>query len=107
MAIGSRDEARPLQLVERGEAVAVLVLVDVEDVRARRPGRDGQVGPRLGPPPVLDLLVAGGGVQEAVLGNGPLPARLGREHMPAGVGVAVRGVLARRAARLTGHLPSR
>ena len=37
---GVPDEARALQLVERGEAVAVLVLVDVEDIRARLAGRD-------------------------------------------------------------------
>ena len=80
MAIGSRTRPAPLELVERGEAVAVLVLVDVEDVRARRPGRDAEVESRLGPPPLLDLLVVGGRVEEAVLASraASRPARRGR-----------------------------
>ena len=85
------DQALALGLVPRREAVAPLaVVVHVHHVRAGRPGGHRDVALRAAGPPLVDLPVVGGRVQEAVLSGGLLAALLAREHRPAVLGVGVR-----------------
>jgi hypothetical protein len=85
---------------QRGEPVARRTAgIDVEHVRSRSAGGDGQVPIDVLAEPGGDLLLVGGGVQVAVAGGGDLLAGPAGEHRPAAgrafQGMAQRGVVHR------------
>jgi hypothetical protein len=61
----SGEQALPQEPPVSGEAAALLTaLVDVQDVRSRQTGCDGEIGRRLAFAPLLDLRrVSGGGMK--------------------------------------------
>src|SRR6266536_3578198 len=90
---GARDQPGPLQPLECPEAVARLaVLVNVENVRPRRAGRDAHVPVLVTAPPARDALRLGARVLEAVRpGQRHLLAGDQREHWPSRARVRLRG----------------
>ena len=92
---GAGQQPGPLEPVERTEAVAVRLDVDVEHVGAGGAGGDGHVVVRLARPPAADSLLIGGGVLEAVGGGRFLAAGKAREHRPVSRRIAEGGGLQR------------
>src|SRR6266542_2921479 len=90
--VGARAVEEPLTAkpVERREVVAVLVHVDVEDVRARSSGGDGHIAVRVARPPPGDLVRVGGGIEEPVPGDRDLLLRYAGEHRPGRLSVPQR-----------------